>query len=329
MPLIISTPLQIFLLDEISKKISIQRSGDGYYFGITHRDDVIVLSHSGGYLQYFRKNAKPTRTIKHLYQPHQIEWVEDKILVANTGRNCISVYNASGHLERDVYLNEVHWDDKNANRKGNHFNSVHKFGDTVYVVAHNYERPSEIWELGWPGLQVKQVLTCQAGWAHDIWVSDLGKVVCDSKNSCLRDVSTNETLWRSNEINTLTRGLAVTQENIFVGYSSISERHDRFWKSGGIFILDRDSFKTIDKVPILGSGDIYEIRVLDKRDECHNSDILSSDSIESIRSESTLVNLAYRGRRKYSFLQQNVFPISPLVRFRNMIPRWKNTKINR
>lgn len=329
MSLLVSTPMQIFLVDENSNNISIQRSGDGYYFGITHRKNVVVLSHSGGYLQFFRKNSKPFFTEKHLYQPHQIEWSENKILVTNTGRNCISVFNENGMLEQDIYLNEIRWDDKNVNRKGNHFNSVHKYGENVYVVAHNYERPSEIWELSWPELRVIDVHKCHAGWAHNIWVSDLGIVVCDSKNNCLRNISTNEILWQSDENKTLTRGLAVNDECIFVGYSSISERRERFWKSGGIFLVDRNSFKTIEKIPIPGSGDLYEIRILDKRDECHNGNILKSEIIECLKSDSVIVNQAYIARRKYSTLQRDIFPISPLVRLVNMFPRWRYVLLKR
>ncbi len=324
MPLLVSTPLQIFLVDEISNKISILRSGDGYYFGITHKNEKIVLSHSGGYLQNFGINCKPKRTKRHLHQPHQIEWAQDKILVTNTGKNCLSVYDEDGKLCRDVYLNEIHWDDKNINRKGNHFNSVHKHGEKVFVVAHNYERPSEIWELNWPDLEVENIQVCDAGWAHNIWVSDHGKVICDSMNNRLYNVSTNETLWQSNEGGTLTRGLAVSDDYIFVGYSSVSERHDRFWKTGGVWIIDRNTYKMVKKIPIPGSGDINEIRLLDEADEGHNGCILKSEYLESIKTGSSIVNLAYNARKKYAFLQQNIFPISLVVRFVNIIPRWKD-----
>ena len=323
MPLLVSTPLQIFLVEENLSQVSILRSGDGYYFGITQKNDTVVISHSGGFLQYFRKNFQTARTSRHLHQPHQIEWAEDKILVTNTGRNCLSVYDENGGLERDVYLNEIRWDDKNLNRKGNHFNSVHKHGEKVFVVAHNYERPSEIWELNWPDLEVENIQVCDAGWAHNIWISDHGKVICDSKNNRLYNASKNETFWQSIEAGTLTRGLAVSDKYIFVGYSSFSERHDRFWKTGGLWIIDRNTQKTIKQIPIPGSGDINEIRLLDEADEAHNGCILKSEYLESIKSGSEIVNLAYNARKKYAFLQQNIFPISPIVRFVNIIPRWK------
>jgi hypothetical protein len=241
----------------------------------------------------------------------------------------LSIYDEAGRLERDVYLNEIRWDDKNINRKGNHFNSVHKHGDKVFVLAHNYERPSEIYELNWPDLYVENIQVCDAGWAHNIWVSDLGKVICDSKNNRLYNASTNETFWQSNETGTLTRGLAVSDDLIFAGYSSFSERHDRFWKTGGVWIIDKNTHKTLKKIPIPGSGDINEIRLLDKADECHNGCILKSEHLENLQSGSSIINLAYAARKKYGFLQKDIFPISPCLRFVNIIPRWKNKIMNR
>ena len=326
MPLLVSTPLHLFLVDENTRKTSILRSGNGYYFGITHKENLIVLSHSGGYLQFFnlKTQPQPLRTSRHLLQPHQIELVEDIILVTNTGRNCISVYSEKGKFHRDVYLNEIRWDDKNANRLGNHFNTVHKEGDKVYVVAHNYERPSEIWELSWPELEVQDVKPCNAGWAHNIWISEYGTVICDSKNNGLFNVSTNKHIWHSDKKGTMTRGLAVSEQYLFVGYSSFSERHDRYWKSGGIWVIDRNSLKTIEQIPIPGSGDVNEIRILDIPDESHNGHILKSKSLESLRSESLTISLAYHIRKRYSFFQHNIFPISQLIRFVNILPRWKD-----
>jgi hypothetical protein len=324
MPLLVTTPLQIFFIDENIGRVSILRSGDGYYFGITHKKDVIILSHSSGYLQFCKMNAKPHLTSRHLYQPHQIEWVEDKILVTNTGKNCISIFDERGILCQDVFLNEIRWDDKNVNREGNHFNSVHKYSNKVYVVAHNYEKPSEVWQLSWPDLMVENVQACPAGWAHNIWVSDFGKVICNSRDNSLYNILTNETIWRSNEAGTLTRGLAVSDKNIFVGYSSFSERHDRFWKSGGIWVIDKNTLKTIEQISIPGSGDINEIRIVDELDDAHNGEILHSNSLEALKSTSPMINLAYNFRKRYSYFRQDLFLVSPFVRFLNMIPRWKH-----
>jgi hypothetical protein len=134
MQLLISTPLHLFLLDTANGQISNLRSGDGYYYGITFKDGVVVTTHTGGYMQYFCANARPWITLNSLVQAHQAEWVDGNVLVANTGRNCLSVFDSNGLFCRDVFLNSNHWDDKDANRKGNHFNSVHREGDHIYLL---------------------------------------------------------------------------------------------------------------------------------------------------------------------------------------------------
>ena len=325
MLLLITTPLQVLLVDPSNGHTSILRAGDGYYFGATHHGGDIVLSHSGGYLQYFNRDNRPVQSLDHLIQPHQIEWVEDKVLVTNTGRNCLSVFDAHGNLCRDVYLNEVRRDDKDRGRLGNHFNSVHKSGEQIFIVAHNYARPSEVWELTWPELQVANRYTTQAAWAHNIWSCEWGLLICNSKQQSLYDVLTGENIWQAGEETTITRGLAATRDYIFVGQSLYSERKERYWKSGAVWVIDRNTLKTLEYIPLPGSGDVYEIRLVGAPDDCHNDEVILPEYLDGVRQVSKFIAIAYRLRRQYSFLQQDVFPVSQLVRTVQMTSRWKRS----
>lgn len=326
MHLLVSTPLQIFLIDTTSGLSTILRAGDGYYFGITCKGETVVLSHSGGYLQYFNKETKPITSVNHLIQPHQIEWVEDKILVTNTGKNCLSVFDNKGNLCRDVYLNQIRWDDKNGERIGNHFNSVHRIKDRVFVVAHNYERPSEVWELTWPELDVVDKAVCRASWAHNLWSCEWGMVVCNSKHGSLYEVSSGETIWQSNKEAVMTRGLAASEDYVFVGYSTYAERKERYWKTGGVSIIDRKTLKTIANIPLPGSGDVQEIRLIGVPDECHNDQVITHDKLLSINRVSPFIALAYKLRKTFPLFQQNLFPISHMVRAAQMAVRWEGYK---
>ncbi len=320
--LLISTPLHILLVDPSSGKTTILRTGDGYYYGITHKNGTTILSHSGGYLQYFRDNADPVQTIDHLIQPHQIEWVGDQVLVANTGKNCISIFDEKGNLCQDVYLNEIRWDDKDKGRKGNHFNSIHRTEDRISVVAHNYERPSEIWELTWPELQVVGNKASQAAWAHNLWVCEWGQVTCNSKHGSLMEVSTGETIWSSETPGAMTRGLAASQDYIFIGYSMHNERKERYWKNGGVWVVDRKTLKTLDKIIFPGSGDVHEIRLVGVPDGCHNDQVILLHQLNNIRRVSPLIAWAYKLRREHPSFRQDVFPISQFVRAVQMTARW-------
>jgi hypothetical protein len=322
MKLLLSTPLHLFLLDVETHHATLLRTGDGYYYGITSKENRVVLTHTGGYLQYF-DNRGVIRTVKHLLQPHQAEWVDNFILIANTGKNCISVFDEQGNFCRDVYLNHIKWDDKSKGRSGNHFNSVHRVGDRIYVVAHNYERPSEVWELAWPELEVLGSKASQAAWAHNVWPGEHGLVICDSKHGSLYDLNSQTTIWRSSEESVMTRGLAVSSEYIFVGSSMLNKRKDRYWKTGGVWVVDRTSLKTLDKITLPGAGDVHEIRLVDVPDACHNSEIISAKSLTVLQKRSVFIDWAYSLRKKYSLFQQDLFPLSQLVRASQLIIRGK------
>jgi len=323
MHLVITTPLHIFLFDLYARKNSIIRTGDGYYYGITYNQGSVVLTHSGGYLQYFQEGAEPVKTQNHLIQPHQIEYIDDKILVSNTGKNCLSVFDEFGNLIRDVYLNEITRDDKNKGWYGNHFNSIHKHGERIYFLAHNYDRPSELWILRWPDLTFVEKITTNGTWAHNIWIGERGCIICNSKDASLLDVKTSETIWTSNETGAISRGLAVSDEYIFVGYSKFNEREDRYWETGGFWIIERDTLNTVDKISLPGSGVVHEIRIIGYPDYCHNGTIIPGNAISSIRKTSFIINSALAMRVNIPLLQRNIFGISTIVKFRQMIPRWQ------
>ncbi len=319
MLLLVSTPLHILLVDPVSGRSSTVRTGDGYYYGITYKEGTMVLSHSGGNLGYFGQHAH--RTINHLIQPHQVEWIEDKVVVSNTGKNCLSVFDERGEFTRDVYLNDIHWDDKEKGRSGNHFNSVHRHGERVYVVAHNYERWSEVWELSWPALEVTHTFETRANWAHNFWAGEHGLVTCNSKHGTLLEISTGETIWSSNEANVMTRGLAVSSEHIFIGASMHNKRKDRYWKDGGIWIVDRRSLKTIEKIHLPGSGDVHEIRLIGIPDDCHNNQVIPNTAVDSIRKTSPIIHWCYELRKSVPLFRRDFFPMSQIVRAKQLYER--------
>jgi hypothetical protein len=314
MQLLISTPLHLFLLNPATGQTSTIRSGDGYYYGLTAGNGKVVLTHNGGYLQYFRSNVRPLKTINHLIQPHQVEMVGDQVVVANTGRNCLSVFDGNGNFVKDVYLNSIRFDDKEKNRLGNHFNSVHRQGSKMYLVAHNYERPSEVWTLTWPELEVIGPQASSAGWAHNIWIGEWGVVICDSKNGALHEVTSDKTIWKSDQQPLMTRGLAVSREHVFIGCSLHNPRRERFWKDGGVWILDRSSLRTIDKIILPGAGDVHDIRLVGCPDACHNDLVLNLDDLMPLKRISPIIQLAYRMRRLHPSLRHNFFPMSQIVR---------------
>ena len=123
----------------------------------------------------------------------------------------------------------------------------------------------------------------------------------------------------------MTRGLAASEEYIFVGYSSQNERKLRYWKTGGIWVVDRKSLKTVEKILLPGAGDVHEIRIVGSPDDCHNGHVMTVDDLEAIRNTSPLIDLSYQLRRSYPILRRDLFPFSQLVRGAQMTARWKKS----
>lgn len=321
--LLVSTPLHIFLINPFTKEVNVLRTGDGYYYGITYHSGNIVLTHTGGYLQYFHQPKRVIASSNHLVQPHQVEWVDNEVIVANTGKNCITIFDGKGAHKRDVYLNDIRWDDKDSGRMGNHFNSVHRIEEHVYIVAHNYDRQSEVWVLSWPNLEVEKVEPCNSSWAHNYWECEWGRIICNSKDASLYEIDSGHTIWESGEKDAMTRGLAATESHIFVGFSSHNTRKLRAWKTGGIWVIDRKTLKTVEKILLPGAGDVHELRIVGMPDACHNDQIINLEDVQSIKKNSNIIKLAFQLRQAHPILQQDLFPISQIVRGTQMTNRWK------
>ena len=212
------------------------------------------------------------RTPQRLLLAHQIEWADDCLLVVDTGRERLSVYAAEGALIRDVALGALGWDRGPEGQLGHHFNSVHRSGERVWIVAHNHDRPSEVWELSWPELEIVAIHATKAAWAHNAWEGEFGLVICDSYSGALHEVRSGQTLWSAGEDGAITRGLAVSPTHLFVGHSEPGGRGERRVNDGGLWMIDRATLTTAERFRFPGSGCVNEIRLLDGPDECHNGE---------------------------------------------------------
>ena len=155
----------------------------------------------------------------------------------------------------------------------------------------------------------------------------MGLVICNTKNGNLYEIKTGEVIWQSEDKFLLTRGLAVYQNYIFVGCSTFSPRKQRYWNTSSIWIIDRKTLRTIDKIVLPGSGEIREIRIIGFPDECHNDQIITRNMIGSLKQVDKLVDMAYWLRRQNSYFQRNVPLLSQVVRSKQIASIWgKNIK---
>jgi Methyltransferase domain len=121
--------------------------------------------------------------------------VERPSLVIDTGRERLSAYAGDGALIQQVAPCDHGWGLGPDGHRGHHFDSVHRDGDRVLVVAHNYDDPPEIWELTWPDLKLTEIHATTTAWAHNTWDGELGLAACDSRFGRLHEVHSGETIW--------------------------------------------------------------------------------------------------------------------------------------
>lgn len=221
-------------------------------------------------------------TPRRLFLAHQIEWASDRLLVIDTGRERLSAYDVGGALIQEVALGEHRWAVGPDGLRGHHFNSVHHCGDRVWVVAHNYDHPSELWELTWPDLELAEIHSTTAAWAHNTWDCDHGLITCDSRFGSLHEVYSGETIWTADEDNVITRGLAVGSDHLFIGRSEFGGRGERLVNDGGLWIVDRSTLTTVERLRFPGIGCVNEIRLLDGPDECHNGEPFNEELLAGL-----------------------------------------------
>jgi hypothetical protein len=286
MKLLVTCPKRVFIVDAERRTIGVLQAHSPEYYGVswTSSGHQLCLAHSGvddaslesleSYIDSERGwlSIAGNASSSCLSAPHQILCVGDKVVVTNTGRNCLTIFRNQDLYYRHHWFDNVRWDRKGRdNYCGSHFNSVMARNGRLCVLAHNFHRHSYILVLSWPDLHLIKRIECNVSHAHNIWpLSGDQLAVCDSLHGRLVEAKSGETIWSCANPSAFTRGLACHGKYVFVGKSDQSTPGGRSVSDGGVWVLDRDSWRTIDFIPLPGSGVVREIRLLDLADECHH-----------------------------------------------------------
>ncbi len=210
--------------------------------------------------------------------PHQILCIGDRIVATNTGRNCLTVFRTDDFFFRHFWFDPLKWDKSSDGRIGSHFNSVFHKDGSLYLLALNPNLPSYILKLSWPSLDIVERIDTTASGAHNIWVTDEDEVIiCNSLNASIEEVRSGSVLWQSDELNVMTRGLACAGDLVFAGCSTKGDRTERTETHGGLWVLDKRTWRLLDFISMPFSGNIHEIRILDAPDECHHGQLFQGN----------------------------------------------------
>ena len=285
---IVSTPLHVLSVDLITKEVRVVESSCPEYYGISWFPDspALVLSHSAldnealtdlsayalsevGYLSIGDRRSTPF-----LSAPHQILCAPDgRVICTNTGRNAVTVMDPvrPGQFA-EIRLSASRWDRFDPRHApGDHVNSVFLNSGLLYVLTHGFSNGSRLAVLSYPRLKLLSVepLKYMTG-LHNIWVTAEGRrISCHSGAGSLVDCSSGETLWSADRPD-YTRGLAVAPDFILVGGSGKAARCDRKTSPGGLWLVDKKTWRTLDYFSLEPYGCVHDVRLLNLLDEAHH-----------------------------------------------------------
>jgi hypothetical protein len=241
----------------------------GRFYGLAHDQAAhyAYCSHprgSGGSIYRFALDAGRISASRRLFSGlsrgvHQIDVVDDRLLVCDSYRNELVVLDRRGGLRRRVHpLGRLSSGRDSANY--GHLNSVHAVEDRVYVLAHNetYKtgRRSEILVLDRERLTVRDRIPDVGACAHNVVARDGLFLVCDSLGGALTNHG--RVVFKPS---TFTRGLAVGDDLVLLGGSVYSERGVRLAADVFVYVLDR-RFEHLGTLTIKDAGQVHDIRML-------------------------------------------------------------------
>lgn len=254
-----------------------------------------------GYISHGQEKSGPF-----LSQPHQILCASDgRIVCANTGRNTISVIDLKrpGHFQ-EARISASRWDRlSTTEHPGDHLNSVFEKDGFLYVIAHGFNKGSQLAKFTYPSLELVDVTPIKNRTGlHNIWITADGRQVsCHSDAGALVDVGEGRVLWESGSLCYL-RGLAASADYIVVGEGRKAPREIRRNSMSGIWVVDRKTWQTLDYVPLGWYGAVKEVRLLSVPDEAHHGHVFAGieelpalDAHAKIRTDR--LNAAHRASR--------------------------------
>ncbi len=284
-------------------------SGEGVYFGVTWSTDrLFVLARrypqdKRNTLIVFDKSLQQIDQIDLPHQvreSHQIQWHDNKIYIANTSRNTIAVYNLlSGETT------EIEPIPSRVGENFNHINSLRIEGGKLRFVAANRFRNSFFASVDLSNNQIIDIDAVGLS-AHNIIPTPYGDLTCDSYHGAFALFRGADWPAKQERMTTLylladipdvmplviympranfrekrggptfPRGLAVTQDFVFVGLSDVSKRELRHQSPSRLIAFsglgDLSEGRPSANVKALNFGDhgaVMDVRILNASEMGH------------------------------------------------------------
>ena len=195
---------------------------------------------------------------------HQIDVIENELYVIDTLNSVLKYSFAPKGLQKvkKIQVNGSLKDGKNSPNYC-HVNSIFHDGHNMYLMYHNTtSKTGKLSQIALFDTEFKErdILEVNGHDAHNIskWGDSL--IYCDSGHRSL--------VWgdRVVEVDKMTRGLAISCDLVLLGGSAFAQRKDRQQTTGKIYFLSTRSLELNGTMEIPASGQIQEIRFVDRPD---------------------------------------------------------------
>lgn len=268
--LLVSTKKGFFLLSGGEIRLLL----DGQFFGISMLDDRWYLfqrlSRWSGRVVSFclgPGGMLDARQVIRGLSPgcHQIDFLDRSLYVTDTYNNRLAIYQQRrqrwGLVGEHFPGGELLEGRDSANYA--HMNSIWRSGDDIWLMFHNETKKtgnhSELVRLNAEHRIAERIQT-KASNSHNVCILDGEFLYCDSLAGSL--VHGSEAVYRSD---LFTRGLAVTEDRVFVGESQYGAREIRDQLGGSVAVLDR-RFGLLHTIATPGM--VQDLRVVNQPDLC-------------------------------------------------------------
>lgn len=272
--LLVSTYRSLLRVEPTTRASMVMHTGLGLYYGITWGHEAITVA--ARWYPWYMPTSHIERPVRIRFNRdlsvldviklppdaggvHQISCVDKEIYYACSRQDAYMI-ESGGTFE--VWHPSPDMDDHG--KDTHHFNSIWADQEYLYLVGHN-RGPSDIWifERQSRRLMGKRRI---GEWAHNVWSLDGQLAVCNSRMGRI-ETQSGEVLA---ETGGFPRGVAVTDDRIYVGVSGRAHRMMRWAGRSDLLVFDR-SWKLLDTIDLGQNGGVNEIRVLNKPDLAHNA----------------------------------------------------------
>jgi len=262
--IILTSPNGVFLVDEKTDQIKLKLKGN--FFGISQKfytGEIYIaerleretILHVFKNINRLGKSFKiPSVSDVHQIACNQSYW-SNKIFLTDTSRNRIVYFDTKTNKT------EIGTIDEKTEEDINHINAIHYNHCNLYIGLNNRgERESQVISLSSCGFTEDEIITLrEVHHTHDLTPYRGDILISASHQGFVYSLNKRAPLFFTD--GNWTRGITISPEGIWVGYSAVSPRSSRQDSSlnNSINLFSHDTFKLLKSIKVPDVGQVNDI----------------------------------------------------------------------